>query len=175
MIFRSTFGNEEADDWYCDQSGGANIQSCPSTDNTGFGGKKELRLPMGAALSLSAIDLKGYTSSQILFSYRAYNLKKGSKLTGDMYRSTGMVQNVIMESTADNTSNSYKEVRVNNAYKLDLFTNTLAANTGYYAVRYVLAQGHIPAYSLFSGNGFWSDSLCWSHLPAMRNDRKSVV
>ena len=60
-----------------------------------------------------------------------------------------------------------------NGLSLSVGKASTSANV-FYALDSVYSYGEIPAYSLFTGSGLWSDNERWSHLPVERH-REALV
>lgn len=79
--------------------------------------------------------------------------------------------NEIVWANADSTHKEFSSIRA--GYGCSDITikigGTKRGDDSYYLLDHICAYGMIPAYSLFTGSGSWTDDERWSHQPALRH------
>ena len=133
-------------------------------------GTQSMRLPSGSAITFDSLNVSGYLNPVI----RAYHT--GKDLVAGQNLSCSYIKNNVL------TTSNLKNIAYTAFYDSSLIGPTNGAVTilssassssGGYYVDNVFIFGNIPAYSLFTGTGNWSDSTKWSNLPPAR--RRSAL
>lgn len=133
-------------------------------------GTQSMRLPSGSAITFDSLNVSGYINPVI----RAYHT--GKDLVAGQNLSCSYIKNNVL------TTSNLKNIAYTAFYDSSLIGPTNGAVTilssassssGGYYVDNVFIFGNIPAYSLFTGTGNWSDSTKWSNLPPAR--RRSAL
>ncbi len=167
-----TFGDDQLDNWSYTTTGNFQIREFPSEESNPLGGNRGACLSMNSSLSFSAFNDTLYQNVRIIAYYRAEKLQQGDILKARVHRNSGAIEALLCG--AEMSEYPYDAIAIKNAYATDFYTLNSENSKGFYCFKYLLALGEIPTYSLFTGTGYWSDSLRWSHLPPARN-RKALV
>ena len=128
-------------------------------------GTQSMRLPSGSAITFDSLNVSGYVNMYIKVYHTGKDLVAGQNL------SCSYIKNNVL------TNKDLKDVAYTAPYDSSVISSTngvtfsvspVSASSGGYYVDNVFIFGSIPAYSLFSGTGNWSDSTKWSNLPPAR-------
>lgn len=133
-------------------------------------GTQSMRLPSGSAITFDSLNVSGYINPVI----RAYHT--GKDLVAGQNLSCSYIKNNVL------TTSNLKNIAYTAFYDSSLIgpingavtiLSSVSSSSGGYYVDNVFIFGSIPAYSLFTGTGNWSDSTKWSNLPPAR--RRSAL
>lgn len=175
-----TFSGSVSDNWEYSLTGEASIEDISGVKEIPNDEKQPdrghgayaLRMPMGSQASFEHFPLTDYDEVKISVRKGGILLVEGEDMKARTYREGETTYPSLVPTIGESGINPFKTTDIkDNPPGLDLIVPAPAAQTknGYYYVDSVYAHGMIQAYSLFTGNGDWSDPERWSHLPALRH------
>ena len=157
-----TFSQSVSNNWNYKITGKANIPE----------GKKTLVVPPGSSVVFEPFDVNHYQNGAIQIRCAALSLALDEIMTLHYLSGGDLKTRSLYEPKEDNVSFDYKDALIEKSPSSMEF---VAANPskgthgGCYLLSNIFAFGNIPKYSLFTKNGCWNDTLCWSHLPPLRH------
>lgn len=157
-----TFSQSVSNNWNYKITGKANIPE----------GKKTLVVPPGSSVVFEPFDVNQYQNGAIQIRCAALSLALDEIMTLHYLSGGDLKTRSLYEPKEDNVSFDYKDALIEKSPSSMEF---VAANPskgthgGCYLLSNIFAFGNIPKYSLFTKNGCWNDTLCWSHLPPLRH------
>lgn len=174
-----TFEDPLHDNWNFAREGDCSVFDASQVGIKGQGGKQSLKLALGSILCFEHYPLDVYGNVKINIRVAGKDLMIGEDLKVRTYRpDSPEYANALNEVKTNGTSFNYSLTSVikNNPPGIDFVAPVAASSEskGYLGIDSVYAYGFIPEYSLFTGVGHWKDTLCWSHLPAVRY-RKALI
>ncbi|MDD2953301.1 MAG: T9SS type A sorting domain-containing protein [Parabacteroides sp.] len=168
-----TFEGLASDSWNYTITGEAFIEDISGVkDIPNSHGNHGLRMPMNTTVAFEHFTLTDHEDIKISVRKGGILLKEGEEMRARTYREGETSYPPLVTTIGEDGINPFFTTSIpNNPPGLDLIVPAPAANTrnGYYYVDSVYAHGMIPSYSLFTGDGDWSDTASWSHLPALRH------
>lgn len=181
------------DNWLYTLSGGAGVFDASLAAVTGQRGVRSLKLPLGGGVRMASFSLTGYSDVEICAYFAASGVTNGENLqvsftnenSGDKEMTLVPVTSATPVSFGYGTKYVYEKgssQSVGNPIRIKGNPSRVsfqavnpegASSGGFYGVDCLTASGRIARYTLFTGQAAWSDTLHWSHLPAMR--RRSAL
>lgn len=165
-----------------------------NADSEGLGGQTgaySLKMPPGSGISFEEIPIAPYDSVVIKAFYGAYRVveneilsvnfinEKNEQKTATLFSPPSGSTPASFDYGRKDPSNPKNPVALaiqGNPHYVAFTASAASPSTqnGFYGLDYAYAVGSIPAYTLFSGNGNWNDTLRWSCLPAAR-ERNALI
>lgn len=162
-----TFSGAAGDNWEYTVIGETNVSEI----------QKALVIPLGSGVAFDSFKIDSYRNGIIQMRCAAKSLALKEIMTL-RYLYEGLLKTrKLYEPKVDNVDLSYTNAQITGSpYSMEFIAADPAENTynGYYLLSEIFAFGQIPQYSLFSGNGNWSDTIRWSHLPPFRHRRALI-
>lgn len=167
-----TFEDPLRDNWNYHYDNPLTLIDANDAGIAGQGGRVCLKFPLNSNLCFDHYSVSKYTDVKIRLRFGATQVILNEDLKVRTYRSNETDLPAIL-SPKDNIGVlcPFKNTTINNNPPgFDLVSSPPASETlkGYYCLDSAYAYGIIPEYSLFTGSGYWNDTLRWSHLPAAR-------
>lgn len=133
--------------------------------------KNTLKIPVGSSVTFQPFPLSIYTDVKIAIHIAGLDLSADDSLLFDVHRNQMDVRLAAHTPNKDKNYLAYQYFTIGqNPNSLTIDTHQASQNSkGYYMTDSLFVFGNIPSYSLFKGSGNWTDTLCWSHLPALRH------
>lgn len=176
-----SFEGTAKDNWRYEASEGCVMFDALSVEISGQGGRQSLKLPLGSSIKFTRLLSEGYKDVIVSFNYGRKNMVKGEDMFVNPYRPFETGESQIQADAKYPVSGKFGKIIAAEDQQgapqgLDIRVSKKASNSkdGFYCLDSVYAFGTIPLYSLFTGSGSWSDTTCWSHLPAARHRRALI-
>lgn len=174
-----TFSGAATDNWEYTLSGHADIFD-PTPIFSDASKDKALRLYAGSKIVFAPYSLKGYSDVKIRLLPAIHNLTTKDTLFASANRAEKPIKHsVFYKGKSPNEYKSFKDIKSEiggkyfniekNPTNLTLEMSEKASSlNGLFAFDTIAAYGNIAQYSLFKGNGSWSQEDNWSHLAPQR-------
>lgn len=183
-----TFNEDPTDNWAYTLSGGAVLFDATLEGIKNASEGLSVKLPPGSQLKMESYPFEtAYENTYIYFPFAARKIMKGENMVfnADRFEDAPLVKsNFIVpkkefsvDYLAKRSDNNLpaRAVIGNNPVNITIDINTSSSTkNGFYAIDKICAYASIPAFTLFTGEGNWSEKSAWSHLPAARH-RKALI
>lgn len=167
-----TFEGLPSDNWEYTTKGDVSIEDLSTINIPNTKGDYGLRMPMGSQAAFEHFPLTHYQDVKISVHKGGIHLMQGEEMRVRTYRAGETTYPSIVTLIKSDATNLFSTTIISkNPPGVDIIVPAPAANTqnGCYYVDSVYAHGMIPAYSLYTGSGNWTDPIRWSHTPAYRH------
>lgn len=167
-----TFEGLPSDNWNYTTTGEVSIEDLSTTNIPNAKGDYGLRMPMGSQAAFEHFPLTHYQDVKISVHKGGIHLMQGEEMRVRTYRAGETTYPSIVTLIKSDATNPFSTTIISkNPPGVDIIIPAPAANTqnGCYYVDSIYAHGMIPAYSLYTGSGNWTDPIRWSHTPAYRH------
>lgn len=167
-----TFDVSPLSNWLYTTDGGAALFDGRKAGFSDQEGDLSLKMPTGSSVCFEPFPADTYNNVYICLHYGATGLMIGENLTANTYRTEANARVTLCNIIKNNEFNELRTQRIpKNPSALDLLVLPASSSTknGFYCIDSVYAYGSIRQYSLFTGTGYWNDTLRWSHLPVARH------
>lgn len=167
-----TFEGLPSDNWNYTTTGEVSIEDLSTINIPNAKGDYGLRMPMGSQAAFEHFPLTHYQDVKISVHKGGIHLMQGEEMRVRTYRAGETTYPSIVTLIKSDATNPFSTTIISkNPPGVDIIIPAPAANTqnGCYYVDSIYAHGMIPAYSLYTGSGNWTDPIRWSHTPAYRH------
>ena len=182
-----SFEGTASDNWPYTLTGGAEVFDASGEGSIWQRGQRSLKIPAGGQADFELLQAAGYDSVVVKVLHAGFSVSETAVLSVALRYRDGtsktkqlpVSDNPVFPCTFDyGTCKGKTNTFVNfsgNPEQLSFSVSDPAQAPGFYGIDYAFACGLVPAYSLFSGAGDWSDTAQWTHLPPARLRRALIT